>query len=119
MDLTFKQKWVDNRLMLSQWIKDQLANHTNEITDILLDSSHVPKFWTPDVYFQNALTASVVNVGLPVQYLAIGALNNLTLITRLSGTFICKMDLSEYPQDYQYCSLEAVSRKSSFNLSNK
>ena len=110
--MTFKQRWIDNRLSLNPLITKLLANTTNDITNLLLDSSFVSKFWTPDIYFQNALSASVVNVGLPIQYLAIGANNNITLITRVSGTFICKMDLSLYPQDYQFCSLEAVSRMS-------
>lgn len=81
--------------------------------DILLDSSYVSKFWVPDIYFQNALSVSVVNSGFAIQFLAIGPNNNITYIRRMSATLICKMDLSAYPQDNQYCSMEAVSRKTS------
>jgi hypothetical protein len=81
--------------------------------DILLGSSYVPNFWVPDIYFQNALSASVVNSVVAVQFLAIGPNNNITYIRRLSATLICKMDLTAYPMDYQYCSMEAVSRKTS------
>ena len=111
MDLTLKLKWFENRLNLSQQIIELIKDRNNTIDNLILDSSFVPKFWIPDVYFQNGLSASIVNSGLNIQYLVIGLNQNITYTVRLSGKFMCKMDLSNYPQDYQYCSLEAVSCK--------
>ena len=112
MDVTLKLKWFENRLNLSSGIVQQLQNKNNTIDDLFLDSSFVPKFWIPDIYFQNGLSASIVTSGLNVQYLVIGLNQNITYTVRLSVTSMCKMDLSSYPQDYQYCNLDAVSRKS-------
>ncbi|XP_054161868.1 glycine receptor subunit alpha-2-like [Oppia nitens] len=109
LDLTLKLKWYDQRLNLSSGIQNDILDHNNTIDNIILDSSYISKFWIPDIYFQNALSVSIVNSGLSMQYLMIGIDKNITYTVRYSGKFICKMDLTNYPQDYQLCSLEAVS----------
>ncbi|XP_054160474.1 glycine receptor subunit alpha-2-like [Oppia nitens] len=109
LDLTLKLKWYDQRLNLSSGIQNDILDHNNTIDNIILDSSYISKFWIPDIYFQNALSVSIVNSGLSVQYLVIGIDKNITYTVRYSGKFICKMDLTNYPQDYQFCSIEAVS----------
>ncbi|CAG2121524.1 unnamed protein product [Medioppia subpectinata] len=53
-------------------------------SNIILDSSWASKLWTPDTYFSNALETKILSV--------------------------CKMDLSQYPQDIQYCSVDIASR---------
>jgi len=102
IDFTLNQKWFDTRLNV---------NFTN-LDNLILDHSFVSKLWTPDIYFQNALSASVVNAFQAIQFITIGRYNNITYTTRMNGKFVCKMDLSNYPQDYQYCGIEIVSRKS-------
>lgn len=114
LDLTLKLKWFETRLNLSEKITEEVKDRNNTIDNLLLDSSFVSKFWIPDIYFQNGLSASIVNSGLNVQYLVIGVERNITYTVRLSAKFMCKMDLTNYPQDYQYCSMEAVSRRSLF-----
>jgi hypothetical protein len=69
----------------------------------------VSKLWTPDIYFQNAISASVVNAFQSIQFITIGRNSNITYTTRMNGKFVCKMDLSNYPQDFQYCTIEIVS----------
>ena len=110
--MTLKLQWFETRLNLSKGLTEQLLEPNSTINSLLIDSSYATKFWIPDIYFQNALSVSIVNSGLNIQFLAIGLDQNITYTVRLSGTFMCKMDLTSYPQDYQYCSLEAVSCES-------
>ena len=112
MDLTLELKWFESRLNLSEALIQQIEDSNNTIDSLLLDSSFVPQFWIPGIYFQNGLSVTVVNSGLNIQFVAIGLDQNITYTVRLSGKFMCQMDLTSYPQDYQYCSLEVVSRES-------
>jgi glycine receptor alpha-3 len=80
-------------------------------TPIILDSSWSTKLWTPDTYFSNALEAKILNVMNPIVYFTVSYDNYIMQTVRMNVKFQCKMDLSQYPQDVQYCPIDIVSCK--------
>ncbi|XP_054166062.1 glycine receptor subunit alpha-2-like [Oppia nitens] len=101
VDLMFHQKWKDSRLILPVYMQK-----TNQI---LLDYSWASKLWTPDTYFSNALESKIINVVNPIIYYTITNDNYIMQSIKMNVKFQCKMDLSQYPQDIQYCSIDIMS----------
>ncbi len=46
-----------------------------------------------------------------LDFMIIDRNNCVTHSIRMYGNFICQMDLTNFPQDFQYCSIEIISCK--------
>jgi hypothetical protein len=93
-------KWIDSRLII---------DFPNSSNPIILDNSWTVKIWTPDIYFDNANSISIINQLINNEFLIINQSNYISYNVRINGIFYCKMDLTNYPQDYQLCNIDIIS----------
>ncbi|KAL3880087.1 hypothetical protein ACJMK2_032356 [Sinanodonta woodiana] len=89
--------WVDTRPMAN--------TQMDEFEYLEMDSNHMDKLWTPDIYFPNEKRASFHNVMMPNRMLRFYSNGTISYTTRLSVTLTCPMDLKKYPFDKQTCSI--------------
>lgn len=94
VDVYLLLSWIDTRLNTSL-VQDNVV--------IVTDATMIKRFWTPDVYVQNSVTASIVDVLGPLAQLSIDANQRLFNLRRLSVKLGCKFNLQNYPHDVQYC----------------
>ena len=95
------EEWADDRLMVSGLGPDLIITQPDKIK----------KFWTPEMYFINALSATIVNGFQTVQKLTISSDGMVKFAQRIHGVFSCVMNLRNFPHDYQYCHFKLSSRK--------
>lgn len=68
--------------------------------------------WKPIVYFRNAFSAHTINSLNTIEYMQIWPNNKIIkYCSRMSVTFICHMELANFPFDEHYCSFELESCK--------
>ncbi len=101
LDFTLTQEWTDSRLNTSSFNTDYLV----------LDEELISKLWTPDIVFQNAFSVEVVEMNQNSDFMVIDRNKCVTHSIRMYGNFACQMDLINFPQDFQYCSIEIISCK--------
>lgn len=98
LDIILVQQWTDDRLNLSAIDKYQ--------NFIVTTPSIIKKFWIPDLYFANGLSATVVNAFQAVQKLTVTSDGLLTYAQRINTMLSCPMNLQNFPHDYQYCRIK-------------
>ncbi|KAH9389403.1 hypothetical protein TYRP_023349, partial [Tyrophagus putrescentiae] len=98
LDIILIEQWTDDRLNLSAI--DQNQNF------IVTTPSIIKKFWLPDLYFVNGLSATVVNAFQAVQKLTVTSNGLITYAQRINTMLSCPMNLQNFPHDYQYCRIK-------------
>ncbi len=101
LDFTFTEEWTDSRLNTSSFNTDYLV----------LDEELISKLWTPDIVFQNAISVKVMEMDQKLDLMIIDRNNCVTHTIRMYANFFCQMDLTNFPQDFQYCSIQIISCK--------
>lgn len=102
LDMYVLLAWTDPRLNTSL-VQDNLV--------VVNDPAAIKHFWTPDIYLQNSVSVSVVNVLSPVAQLSIDVHKKLFYLQRLNAKLSCTMNLQNYPHDLQYCKIIFSTRK--------
>ncbi|CAB4067761.1 Glycine receptor subunit alpha-2 [Lepeophtheirus salmonis] len=99
VDLYLRQHWFDSRL-----------NHPGLLEPMdLNDPNLVKALWKPEVYFPNAKDAEFQYVTVPNVLVRIDPGGAILYMLRLKLKFSCMMELSKFPLDEQYCTMEIAS----------
>jgi len=77
---------------------------------VVTQPATIKRFWLPEMYFVNGLSATVVNAFQAVQRLTITTVGLMTYAQRINALLSCPMNLQNFPHDYQYCRIKLSTR---------
>lgn len=95
--LTFRQKWQDNRF---RYDPEGLEFVTLTSPD---------RMWVPDLFFSNEMKAHLHKILTPNNLIRIFPDGHVLYSTRVSMELSCPMNLRSYPMDVQNCEIRAAS----------
>ncbi|XP_065286901.1 glutamate-gated chloride channel-like [Dermacentor albipictus] len=99
VQLTFRQKWKDERLKFNDL--------GGQIRYVILENPH--KLWLPDPFFSNEITGSFHNIMKPNVLVRIYSDGGVLYSIRVSLKLSCPMNLMNFPFDRQTCSIITTS----------
>lgn len=99
MQITFREQWIDERLIYSD-MDGQIRFLT--LTD-------PGKIWKPDLFFSNEKEGHFHDIIMPNVLLRIYPNGEVLYSIRLSLVLACPMDLKYYPLDKQTCMIRMAS----------
>ena len=99
--------------MIQEWIEDRINRSVVGPPVELTQTPMLNKFWLPEMYFPNGLSASVVNAFQQVQKLTISQDGLMNFAQRVNAQFSCQLNLQNYPHDIQLCPIRMSTRKTS------
>jgi len=104
VQITFRQKWFDDRLQFSHKVSQAMKDKIKYLT-----ITEPGKVWMPDTFFRNERRGRMHNVLVPNLYVRIFADGMVLFSIRVSLTLSCPMNLKLYPLDRQTCPMQIAS----------
>ncbi|PAV82329.1 hypothetical protein WR25_16766 isoform B [Diploscapter pachys] len=106
IELTFREKWTDPRLILGEENDNFQIGGNDENYITLTDISQI---WKPDSFFQEEKESHLHSIDVPNVFARIYPNGSITYSQRISLVISCPMYLHDYPLDVQRCPLSIAS----------
>ncbi|XP_064609523.1 glycine receptor subunit alpha-2-like [Liolophura sinensis] len=100
VNMFLKQQWTDFRLHFHDLVPTQIFE---------LDSRFLRDIWIPDLYFVNGKGGSIHDITTPNRLIHVYRDAKVKYNIRVSMSFSCPMDLTNYPLDRQICYIDMAS----------